>query len=732
MFKSRGLRDAVVMGWLVLLVLATGLWAQGPATAASDPLLKMVPAESLFCVRLNHLNYTLSQTDQFLAGVSPVPMGLSMLVRIQLAQVLGSPELNGLDMDGSFAVFGAILPGGPTQTNPIRDMFVGVLAPVTDYGQFIEGNPHCSQPDANGVSKITSIEMPSMLVTRAGSCALVSWANDAGKLVAMAKAMSSSEAAGLVGALDAAEAQRATGEPIWAYVDVQQVSKAFGPVVSGKLEQMRAAIKDLDPNRPGAPPMNVQNVIDMYSGILETLMKETRSFSIAINPKPHVLTITQTLSAVPGTQMANMFVSDASAPQENKLLPYLEDGAMINFGLNMSTPFWKKLNVMGIDLLATMAGDSMTSEDAAKMKALATDAIDNLGGPAAWSISMDAQGKPPFTMKSVIAVKDEEKFNRLVEQGSQMWNTSGMADFYKNLGMETSFTTKRGVDRYEGIPIDSATFTMKSTDANAPQGQMINAMYGDGFDYRWAMVNGLCVFAMGGDVNSAIRQMIDQARAGGPKQMGAEMKAALALLPEADKADFVGTYNFLRLFKMIAATAPVPVPVPQMDIPTRSNIVVAGKAGNGKMVVDIALPKEHLAEIMTGVMMMQQKMMQPKQEQQQMREAPGRSGIESISEEDMAWVKCNNPDCEAAYQMGKREYYETIEKRMDPMALSVPALVCKTCGEESIYRAEKCGKCGLIFLRGAVANDFPDRCPQCRYSEIEEQRKQRLKVRQSR
>jgi hypothetical protein len=139
---------------------------------------------------------------------------------------------------------------------------------------------------------------------------------------------------------------------------------------------------------------------------------------------------------------------------------------------------------------------------------------------------------------------------------------------------------------------------MKSTDANSPQGQMINVMYGGGFDYRWGMVDGLWVCTIGSNANSAIRELIDQVKAGGPKQMGDEMKAALTLLPEADKADFVVTYNFLRLFKMM--TAMVPVPIPQMDIPTKSNIVFAGKAGNGKMVVDIALPKEHLMEIMAA------------------------------------------------------------------------------------------------------------------------------------
>ncbi len=111
MFNSRCLRNAASIGLLVLLVLATGLQAQSSAKPADDQLLKMIPAESLFCIRVNHFEYTLSQIDQFVAGVSPMPMGLSILARMQLAKVLGSPELNGVNMNGSFVIFGAIPPG---------------------------------------------------------------------------------------------------------------------------------------------------------------------------------------------------------------------------------------------------------------------------------------------------------------------------------------------------------------------------------------------------------------------------------------------------------------------------------------------------------------------------------------------------------------------------------------------------------------------------------------------
>ena len=59
-------------------------------------------------------------------------------------------------------------------------------------------------------------------------------------------------------------------------------------------------------------------------------------------------------------------------------------------------------------------------------------------------------------------------------------------------------------------------------------------------------------------------------------------------------------------------TSMVPAPVPQVNVPSKSNIAIGGKADNGKMVVNIAIPKEHLSEIMSIFMMMQ---MQQQQQQ---------------------------------------------------------------------------------------------------------------------
>ena len=98
-------------------------------------------------------------------------------------------------------------------------------------------------------------------------------------------------------------------------------------------------------------------------------------------------------------------------------------------------------------------------------------------------------------------------------------------------------------------------------------------------------------------------------------------------------------------------------------------------------------------------------------------------GIEDVQRGTLVWLKCTNADCEHTWQMDQRDYFEYLQEHRDPMAMSAPGVLCPECGQESGYHAEKCEKCGIIFLRASVPHDFADRCPECGYSKTEEARK---------
>jgi len=615
MIRTANSKNLVMTALFGVLIITAGLGLDGCAKKLpGDELLRMAPADSLFCVRLNNFDLALNALDKYLAGASPVPMGVSMMARSKLAEILGSPDLKGVKTTGNFAVFGWLASDGSSQPT-IKDLSVAAVIPVSDHKEFIEGNPNVGEPDGKGISKISGPGMPDMAAKKTGDYVLIT--RDYDKLAAMGKTISA-KSAGLAGTLDEGLMRQALDEPIWAHGNIELVSKTFGEAITAQLKKIKTMISQA--RAAGAPqPIDPGVIIDVYARILEALLKQTRSVTIAVNPEPEVLRLIETVSAVPGTEMARMFTADETAVKENRLIGYLQDGAAANFAGRVNTPLFKELSTKSVDLTLALAGESMTGEEAAKWKKLVEGAIDSLGGPTAFSFSVDPQNVPPFAARYVLEVKDVEKFNNLIKESAAMMSDGGILGFYKKLGLEARYEFKQAVESYKGVSIDSASLVMKAADPNSPEGQMIERMYGGGLDYRWGVVDGMWVCALGGDADAEVRELIDLVKAGGPKETADEIKTALKLLPDAEKGDFMVIFNYVRMFRMMPAMSPIPVSIP--DIPTKSNFVLAGSVADAQMVIRLALPKEHLTEMVSALGAMQQQMMQQMQ-QQQMRKGP--------------------------------------------------------------------------------------------------------------
>ncbi len=577
--------------WIVAAFCAVSFATVGPAGAASGDPLSMVPADSLFCVRINNLNGTLGQIDMFLSGL--IPMGVSMPVQAQLAQFLGSPQPQGVNMGGQFVVFGP-LPGG--DPDPSR---VGILVPVSSYEQFVSGNPNVAAPDAQGFSQIGPQGMPMLTAVEAGGYALVSTIGNEAGLTALKGAGAGT--ANLAGTLDAAELKRSTAEPVWVYANIELAGKMFGPMIQAQMQQMQQGMQAMQ-GQGGMGQQAAAN-LEASAAILDTVMKETKYLSLSLNPNLQKLGLTLVLAGAPGSGMAEMFKS-ATDGAANKLQGYMQAGAAMNFSGSMNSPFWQKLNEAYIELLPKMMGEAGSPEDVAAFKKIANDAMEAFGGPLAGSFSVDAGSTSPFQVRYVAALKDPAKFYQVMEEASKAMSTGKLAELYKQMGMETTFKFDRNASTYEGVSIDSVTFALKPTETDSPQAQAINAIYGDGLNIKMATVNEQLVYALGQNAEAEVKKLIDQVKAGGPKQVPGEVQSAMAMIPGSEQADFFMTLNVLRIMKLVGKFAPMPVP--QTDIPTQSSIAMAADAADGKMTVDLAVPKQHVQEIMGFVMQMQQ------------------------------------------------------------------------------------------------------------------------------
>jgi len=254
-------------------------------------------------------------------------------------------------------------------------------------------------------------------------------------------------------------------------------------------------------------------------------------------------------------------------------------------------------------LMSKMIPGGMSEADVENLEKLITKGVDAMGDSMAITFGINDKDSMPFTGKYVIEVKDQEAFKQVLEEEMKLMGEGGaLADLYKGFGMEMDVEVDPDAGTYKGAQIGAAKVGIKvggDGPMQAEMSKMFEKMFGDGLDYRWAFEKGNCVYTLGGDADGMIRELIDQVRAGGPKQIGSQMKAALEVLGDGDKADVVGTFNFVRYMQMVAgfmATA-AGADAPEVEASTESNIAFAGRTTEaGNLTFQIVMPKEHLLE----------------------------------------------------------------------------------------------------------------------------------------
>lgn len=561
-----------------------------------DALLKLIPAESLICLRINDLDGALMQTDQFLAGVSPV--GVTMFARMGLGSLLGNPMLAGVDTSGSFAVF---VTAGPAEGGMPMPSVAGLI-PIKDFQQFISSNPNNGQPDGDGLAKLSGEGTPELLVCSLGKHALIGLSDHRDAFLAL-KQKISARPASLADIVDKTQAEQAQGVPLWLFCNMQAVNRAFGPLIRMQLQQVKGMMQQMKAQGQVQAGPDPGKIMDTYLAFFETLLKETMSVSVSVKPTPDALLLSKSVKVLPGSSLAKLLPAASGKRFNRQLLGYLADGAALSVAMRMSMPAWTEVNTQMLDWLAAGFDDSMSEQETGRMKAMMADAADAIGESGVFSLVIDEEVKPPMQMQYVFEVKDAAKLNALIDRAHEMFN-SMWGGFYKSMGMEVDFKLKRASAEYRGVSIDSATLSMQMSDKSAPQAVIMSSMYGDGFSYRWAITDKLALFAIGSQADVQVKKMIDKALDGGDTDIPKEMRAAMSLLPQAKEANVVMTLNLLRFWAMAKAMAPVPLP----DIPVKSktNIVIATKSDSGRFSVDVAVPKAHVVEIrdlVLGVMM---------------------------------------------------------------------------------------------------------------------------------
>ena len=103
------------------------------------------------------------------------------------------------------------------------------------------------------------------------------------------------------------------------------------------------------------------------------------------------------------------------------------------------------------------------------------------------------------------------------------------------------------------------------------------------------------------------------------------------------------------------------------------------------------------------------------------------SGSGSGGGKDTVYLLCKSCGPIGITQDEFREIMMTQPGGMMPPMMGGPMLFnCPECGQKSCAVAQKCQKCDNIFITGQAQDPrYPDRCPKCGFSAIEDRQKKR-------
>jgi|GEM_PF-4607564 len=290
-------------------ILALALILSAVPCVHAEQILQTIPADAVFCVRMNNLDMTASTIDSFAADAIPIPIAMGL--RMQLAGLLSDPALANIDTDGNFAVFG-MLPEDIEADDPeafAEQMFAAGLLAVTDYDELVNRNPAISDPDDEGISMLKSTDIAgndsSMIMIPVAEYALITEADNRAKLLNLSKSITPEGS--LYTHLPSRLARRAQSEPVWVYMNLENVAE-FADTAEETIQMI---------------PMGIDTQMMQMSEGLEHL-------SISLQPTPSLATINITLTGegivavqemVQGLAFMMPPVSDLDRKNAAQLLP---------------------------------------------------------------------------------------------------------------------------------------------------------------------------------------------------------------------------------------------------------------------------------------------------------------------------------------------------------------------------------------------------------------------------
>lgn len=567
--KNRTRKIQITLLFTLVLILTGSVTGQ--------TLMERLPGDTLLCVRVNGFDQTLGKVDQFLMGASPIPLSVASMARMQLGNMLGNSQLQGLDTQGVLTLVAVAGEQGPN---------LGLLVPMTDFQAFTDGSPKIKAQGDGYV--MAGPQGQSFQLTELGDYALFLPGGNPAQLGALKKQLMGGGSS-LASKLDSKLKQAAAEQPIWVYIDTAMVGKMLAPFVQMAVSQAQAMMSMMGA-KPGQSADASAVAGTVGTQLCNRLAQESRYATLSLAPSRESLALEVDFQAKPGSTMAKT-LTRTGAKRDSTLLGFLQEGAVLNISGNMM----RKLMNLGLNALSKTPASQQ--ENLAEIKTLVTKVADQFGGSGALSLKLTPAKAPYVSLQYVSQVKDGTRLREQVGQLTELLQA-------KLPETAARFKLERNQQSHRGTKVDAVKVAL-------PEGQgPVRSV-----DYYMAFVDKLMVLSLGSDGEAGIQSLIDKTKDAGRRRKPKDVTQLLDAAPGTAQADMIATLNVARL---IQQTPRSPADMGSGVVtPSKSGLVAQLGINNGRADFGLTLPKTHLQEITQVLqMMMMQRMMQQQQQQQ--------------------------------------------------------------------------------------------------------------------
>ena len=592
---------------LIALTLITGCKDKNPQTSQPTQkpksILSYIPKESLFCVVAHDIEGIATSIDDFAIGITPVPVSAATGLKMVAANLTGNVDSAIIDLNGDFALMG--IPTGEMITQPdgteITKPTVVLVIPVKDFSKLEQMNA-VSTPDTDGIYTY-SMGQQQYVFKKANNYILLTTPLIFPQFTKAFDAITNVNG-DVINSKPKYIVDSAENKQIWIYGNLAAVESEYGKLMDTYMEmaiQTVTAQVSQTPQTPQIYEKYLSIMMDMYRDIL----RDIDSISLAVNIEKDAVKISNAITAVNGSQLAKIMIPDDNKLNLNRMA-YLENDSFMRLGLKVNADYYKASSIVFFDFFEDMFKTEENTQTMQKIREISTQWASAVKDDCVISYGFNNDSESKLALSFIAGIDDAEEVESLINKQVEFFNTQDIQGIIESFDLNLELTASNGVNSLDSYPVNKLTYKFDIPMQTEEDAKIFDQMFGEEINGYWVCYDDLLMCTSDNEDISRLKAMAETSKSNA--QISDALKENFQMLGDYSTFEFIGTYNYVKLFEFSLATMSSMMPEAQKDslkFETNSNIVFGGDIKADGMVYELAVPKKHIIEIMSVLPAMQ-------------------------------------------------------------------------------------------------------------------------------